>query len=69
MASKIFNGMGREWRYLKRSTDGAEKKGLSRPCPKLSGATGDVRKILTICPLFYRISCNCNRMSGNEMPT
>ena len=30
-------------------------KGFSRPCPRLSGATGDVSKILIICPLLYEI--------------
>ena len=44
-------------------------KGFSRLCPMLSGATGDVRKILIIRPLFYRISCNFNSMSGNKLPT
>ena len=44
-------------------------KGFSRLCPTLSGATGDFRKILIIHPLFYRISCNFNSMSGNKLPT
>ena len=35
----------------------------------LSGTTGDVRKILIIRPLFYRIPCNSNNMSGNKLPT
>ena len=35
----------------------------------LSGATGDVREILIIRPLFYRMSCNFNSMSGNKLPT
>ena len=44
-------------------------KGFSRPYPRLSGATGDVRKILIIRLLFDRISCNFNSMSRNKLPT
>ena len=35
----------------------------------LLGATGDVRKILIIRRLFYRISCNFNSMSVNKLAT
>ena len=44
-------------------------KGFFRLCPTLSWATGDYRKILIICPLFYRISCKFNSMSENKLPT
>ena len=35
----------------------------------LLGATGDVRKILILRPLFYRIPNNFNSMSGNKLAT
>ena len=66
MASNIFN---RKRVALKKVNRRSLKKGFSRPCSTLSGATGDVRKILIIRPLFYRISCNLNSISGNKLPT
>ena len=44
-------------------------KRILQAYPTLSGATGDVRKILMIRPLFYRISCYFNSFSGNKLPT
>ena len=74
--SSLNRQVGYKW-HQKTSTEweesGAKKvnrrKGFSRPCPTLSGATGDFRKILIIRPLFYRISCNFNSMFGNKLRT
>ena len=55
-----------EWEEIgakRRSNNGAEYKDSQRQYPTLSGATGEVCKILIIRPLFYRISCNFNCMS------
>ena len=68
MASKIFNGIGRLWRSKGRLTM-LNKSVFSRPCPLLSGATGDARGILIISPLYYEISCNYDSISRNKLPT
>ena len=43
---------------LKKGCPTEPTKGFSRPYPRLSGGTGDIRKILIIRPLFHETSCN-----------
>ena len=61
---------------MQREESGAKKgqpmklnKRILQTLPYVTGATGDVRKILIIRPLIYRISCNFNSMSRNKLPT